>query len=63
MPNGEYIVQDMDELEEALRDGVISREQFDLAIVTKDKLVGGILKDMDKLKSDCLNLVEIIENN
>lgn len=60
-PSGHIMVDDMDELEEALRDGVVTKELFDLAIATKDELIGGILKDIAKLESDCIRLVELME--
>jgi predicted RNA-binding protein associated with RNAse of E/G family len=60
-PSGYIMVDDMDELEDALRDGVITKELFDIAISEKDKLINGILKDIGKLESDCLRLVELME--
>ena len=50
-PNGEIKVDDMDELEEALRQGDITQEQFDLAINTADELKKGLLKDVRSLVS------------
>ena len=47
-PNGEIIVDDMDELEDALANGTITQEQFDLAIKTCEKLKCGILKNIDE---------------
>lgn len=45
-PNGEIKTDDMDELEEALRQKDITQEQFDLALRTADKLKGGLLSDI-----------------
>lgn len=46
-PNGEIKVDDMDELEEALRQQDITQEQFDLAIRTADELKDRLLCDID----------------
>lgn len=45
-PDGTIIVDDMDELEEALSKKDISQEQFDLAIETSHKLQRGMLSDI-----------------
>lgn len=55
-PNGEIIVDDMDELEDALKNGEITIEQFNLAISTSGKLQTGLLKNIDdliKLTDEC----------
>jgi uncharacterized protein len=39
-PDGRFEVQDADELEDALKAGAISREQFDLAWLETNRLVG-----------------------
>ena len=49
-PNGEIVVDDMDELEDALANGIISQKQFDLAIETSEKLKCGILESIDNFK-------------
>ncbi len=49
-PNGEIKVDDMDELEEALRQKDITQEQFDLALHTADQLKKGLLKDIHSFK-------------
>lgn len=49
-PNGEIKVDDMDELEEALRQGDITQEQFDLAVRTADGLKNSLLGDIDSFK-------------
>lgn len=46
-PDGIIVVDDMDELKDALLKGDITQEQFDLAINTKDKLMTGILSNID----------------
>lgn len=50
-PNGEIKVDDMDELEEALRQGDIAQEQFELAVNTANELKSGLLSDIDSFKS------------
>lgn len=49
-PTGEIVVDDRDELEEALRQKDITREQYDLALRTADELREGLLKDVDSLQ-------------
>lgn len=49
-PDGTVIEDDMDELEEALRCGDISKELFDLAIDTCNKLKTGLLRDIEEFK-------------
>lgn len=46
-PNGMVIVDDMDELEEALAKKDITQEQFVLALCTSKKLRGGLLSKME----------------
>ena len=50
-PNGEILVDDMDELEKALQEKDITQEQFDLAVETADKLKRGLLSDIRSLIS------------
>ena len=45
-PDGTVVVDDMDELEDALSDGDITQAQFDLAIGTGQRLQEGILSDI-----------------
>ena len=49
-PDGTVIEDDMDELEEALRCGDISKALFDLAIDTCNKLKTGLLRDIEEFK-------------
>ena len=63
-PNGEIKVDDMDELEDALHQGDITQEQFDLAINTANDLKSGLLNDIDSFKAftnKCFETV-VIEN-
>lgn len=45
-PDGTIVVDDMDELEEALSKKDITQEQFDIAIETSQRLQRGILSDI-----------------
>lgn len=45
-PNGTIVVDDMDELEDALSQQDITQEQYDLAIETSNRLQRGILSDI-----------------
>ena len=49
-PDGTIIKDDMDELENAFRDGDISQQQFDLALRTSDHLISGLLSNKDEFK-------------
>ena len=50
-PDGTIIVDDMDELEQALAKKDISMEQYNKTLDAADKLKSGILRDMQKYKS------------
>lgn len=60
-PNGEIKIDDMEELEQAFFEQVISKEYFHLALSTMEKLQSGILCDLAKLNDDCINLLHDIE--
>jgi uncharacterized protein len=47
-PNGEIVVDDMDELEDALKSGEINTKQFDLAISSSNNLQSGILTNINE---------------
>ena len=49
-PNGDIIVDDMDELQEALASGEITVSQYNQAITTSQKLQSGLLADIDKFQ-------------
>jgi predicted RNA-binding protein associated with RNAse of E/G family len=59
-PDGTVLEDDMDELEEALRCGDISKELFDLAIDTCDKLKTGLLRDIEKFQKFTETILEMI---
>lgn len=59
-PDGTIIVDDQDELEEALTSGDITQAQFDLAIETSDRLKNGLLSNVNefiKYTNKCLKLI------
>lgn len=63
-PNGDIKIDDMDELEEALKQKDITEELFDLALKTKEKLQNGILTDIPELYDFCIrSMLEIESNN
>ena len=59
-PDGTIIVDDMNELEEALTTKDITQEQFNLAISTADKLKCGLLGDMVEFITYTLKCKEML---
>lgn len=60
-PNGEIIVDDMDELEDAWNKGNITEEQFELAIKTCENLKDGLLSNITLMKEftyKCMSLMQ-----
>lgn len=60
-PDGTIVVDDFDELEEALENKDITEEQFQLAVETAKQLREGLLSDMKRLQEftgRCLELVK-----
>ena len=62
-PDGTIIVDDMDELEDALSKKDITQEQFELAISTSDKLKSGLLSDIHDFVAYTLRCKEMVENH
>lgn len=60
-PNGVIIVDDMDELEEALSKNNITQEQFNLAINTSNELKNGLLCNADAFIEYTQTCYEIIK--
>jgi len=60
-PNGDIVVDDMDELEEALNQNEISLEQYHLALDTADKLKNGLLSNMDLFENYTRKCYEVLE--
>lgn len=59
-PDGTIIVDDMDELEEALSAKDITQGQFELAISTSDKLKNGLLSNVDTFIEYTLRCSEMV---
>ena len=59
-PDGTVMVDDMDELEEALLQKDITQEQYDLAVNTCDKLKNGILHDISRFIEFTKRCYEVI---
>lgn len=59
-PSGMVKVDDMDELEEALMREEITEEQFNLAVNTSNKLINGLLSDIDNFIDFTLKCKEIV---
>lgn len=62
-PDGTVIVDDMDELEEALSSQDITQEQYNLAICTSEKLKNGLLKDINTFIEYTLRCKEIVDES
>ena len=60
-PDGTIIVDDMDELEEALLKKDITQEQFNLAITTSNRLQAGILSDISSLSKYTRKCYEVVK--
>ena len=60
-PDGSIIVDDMDELEDALYKKDITQEQFELAISTSDKLKKGLLSDIHSFIEYTLRCKDMVE--
>lgn len=61
-PDGNVKTDDMDELMEALEEGGITRELFDLALRTKEKIEKQLLNDLPKLNDFCIRAMRDLEN-
>lgn len=59
-PNGMIILDDIDELEEALAKKDITEEQFNLAINTSNKLKNGLLSNIDTFLDFTLKCKEMV---
>lgn len=63
-PKGKYITDDTnEELEEALAENEISRELYDLALNTKEKLLNGLLLDSYSLNKFCVKYLNEMEKS
>lgn len=59
-PDGDVIVDDLDELQEAFEKNVISKEQYECALKTADGLKRGLLHDIEKFKEFIQALLEVL---
>ena len=58
-PDGNVIVDDMDELQAAFKAGEITEAQYNQAIMTSQKLQEGLLADIEKFR----NYVKALRTN
>ncbi len=61
-PNKDIIVEDMDELQEALQTGEITKLQYNQALTTSQKLQDGLLSDIEKFWDYVREIRTILEN-
>lgn len=61
-PNKDIIVEDMDELQEALQTGEITKLQYNQALTTSQKLQDGLLSDIEKFWDYVGEIRTILEN-
>lgn len=62
-PNGNILIDDREELNAALRSNDISKEQYDLAQQTQNKLLNGLLADVNLLRGFCLRYLVQFEGS
>lgn len=60
-PDGTIIEDDMDELQNALKNSDITQQQFDLALNTCDKLKNGLLSDIIAFKSYIQKMYDMVK--
>ena len=58
LPDGQVALLDEDELAEALQQGTITQDQYDLAYQTANMLLKEIPKNIDRLNALCYRLLE-----
>lgn len=62
-PDGTIVVDDRDELDEALASGDISKEQYELALQTSKKLTEGLLSEVAVFKDFTKQCLMMIKQN
>lgn len=62
-PNGDIRIDDMDELEEALKQNDITEDIYRLALSTKENLINDLLNDLPKLYEFCIQSMLQIEKS
>jgi predicted RNA-binding protein associated with RNAse of E/G family len=60
--NGNILIDDKDELMNAYKSDIISKDLYDLAEDTAVELIKGILKDVSYLKEFCMKYLSLIES-
>ena len=61
LPDGRYEFLDMDELDEALEIGDITRELYDIAVNAAKHLESDVINDVGKFNAWCMKLLDEIE--
>lgn len=59
-PDGNIIVDDLDELQEALDIKIISQKQYNQAIKTSEKLQQGLFKDIGKFQDFIVEMMDVL---
>ena len=62
-PNGDVIVDDMDELQEALKTRVITEQQYNKALTTSQKLQDGLLSNIEKFRDYIGEMLNILKGD
>lgn len=61
-PNGNILIDDRDELITALKNNIITQNQYELAQQTQNKLLNGLLTDVNFLNDFCFRYLTILES-
>ncbi len=61
VPDGRIHILDEDELLDAYNQGIITKEELDIAYITKDEIINTYGKNIEKLKKETEELLETIE--
>ena len=59
MPNGKIKILDEDELLNALNNGIITQNEFDMAYITKEELIVGNIVSVSYMKNICEKLLSL----
>ena len=62
-PNSEIVVDDRDELEQALQETDITGQQYELALETSERLQKGLLSDVGKFKEFTYKGLELVKGD
>ncbi len=61
-PNGDIIIDDMDEPKEALKTSKITELQYNRVLTTSQKLQDGLLSDIEKFQDYVREMLNILKN-